>query len=105
DPRRTAGWMHALAAEQDGQGAGAAEAVAHLASLILLDLARACADQGVVSPLAMADPAMETIRQTIDAECREDWPIGRYARQSGLSDEHFSRRFAKHVGQPPVTYR
>lgn len=105
DPRRTAGWMHALAHEQEHPGAGTTEAITHLASLILLDLARACADQGVDSPLAVADPGMETIRQLIDAECCEDWPIGRYARRAGLSDEHFSRRFARHAGQPPVTYR
>jgi AraC-like DNA-binding protein len=106
DPQRTAQWMHALQAEQDLKREGSVETILALGQLILTDLARAAILAAPHAPLVDGtDPAMEIIRRRLDDEFAEEHSIEDYARFAKLSREQFSRRFTRHVGCPPVTYR
>lgn len=40
----------------------------------------------------------------MDAASAEDWPVGRLARVSGVSEAHFARTFKEAFGVPPHRY-
>lgn len=40
----------------------------------------------------------------MDAASHEDWPVGRLARVSGVSEAHFARSFKQAFGIPPHRY-
>jgi transcriptional regulator GlxA family with amidase domain len=43
-------------------------------------------------------------RDRMDAASHEEWPVGRLARVSGVSEAHFSRSFKDAFGLPPHRY-
>jgi transcriptional regulator GlxA family with amidase domain len=43
-------------------------------------------------------------RDRMDAASNEEWPVGRLARVSGVSEAHFSRSFKDAFGLPPHRY-
>lgn len=43
-------------------------------------------------------------KDRIDAASQEDWPIGRLAQVSGVSEAHFARSFKQAFGTPPHRY-
>src|SRR5215467_13184326 len=43
-------------------------------------------------------------RDRMDAASHEEWPVGRLARVSGVSEAHFSRSFKEAFGVPPHRY-
>lgn len=106
DPPRTAGWLHAIVAEQQRNDVGAHTALLALLRLVLVDLARAAGHQrGIRRAGASDDPAMESIRRDLDTHFAEAVPITRLAARARLSPEHLARRFARYTGLPPARYR
>lgn len=51
------------------------------------------------------DHRMEAIRKTLDEDPESQVTIPELAKQAGLSEGHFSRRFKKHVGISPKGYQ
>ncbi|MDP3737609.1 MAG: AraC family transcriptional regulator [Hyphomonadaceae bacterium] len=43
-------------------------------------------------------------KDRMDAASEEDWPVGRLARVSGVSEAHFARSFKEAFGVPPHRY-
>lgn len=43
-------------------------------------------------------------KDRIDAASHEEWPVGRLARVSGVSEAHFARSFKEAFGIPPHRY-
>ena len=43
-------------------------------------------------------------RDRMDAASHEEWPVGRLARVSGVSEAHFARSFKEAFGVPPHRY-
>ena len=43
-------------------------------------------------------------KDRMDAASHEDWPVGRLARVSGVSEAHFARSFKQAFGIPPHRY-
>ena len=43
-------------------------------------------------------------KDRMDAASHEDWPVGRLARVSGVSEAHFARSFNQAFGVPPHRY-
>lgn len=54
-------------------------------------------DPGLLRRLLRAKDGM-------DAASQEDWPVGRLARVSGVSEAHFARSFRQAFGVPPHRY-
>lgn len=105
DPRRTAGWLHAIQAEQSAGTAAASVALLALTQLLLLDLARAVvAQEGPIAAGVEEDPLMESVRRRLDAHFAEPCFLGELAAQARLSPAHLSRRFTRYVGCPPMIY-
>lgn len=81
------------------------------------DIARFRKLRGFMDPVpAPPDPdaapsqAPELLRRLLrakdrmDAASQEDWPVGRLARVSGVSEAHFARSFKQAFGIPPHRY-
>src|SRR6201990_1692413 len=43
-------------------------------------------------------------KDRMDAASQEEWPVGRLARVSGVSEAHFARSFKEAFGLPPHRY-
>jgi AraC-like DNA-binding protein len=105
DPRRTAGWLHAIAAEQSGGDAASATALLALTQLLLVDLARAVAAQaGPIHAGVEEDPLMEAVRRRLDAGFADECFLADLAAGANLSPAHLCRRFARYAGCPPMLY-
>jgi transcriptional regulator GlxA family with amidase domain len=58
--------------------------------------------------MASQDPALLRrllrAKDRMDAASEEDWPVGRLAKVSGVSEGHFARSFKEAFGVPPHRY-
>ena len=105
NPQRTAGWLHAILAEQNGIGAASATALLALTQLLLVDLARAVAIQeGPLHAGIDDDPLMESVRKRLDSEFSTECFLGGLASAVHLSPAHLCRRFTRYVGCSPMIY-
>jgi len=105
EPQRTAGWLHAILAEQNGTNAASATALVALTQLVLVDLARAVAlQEGPLHAGIDNDPLMESVRRRLDQEFSAECFLADLAATVQLSPAHLCRRFTRYVGCSPMVY-
>lgn len=87
---------------------GSRAAVARLIDLLFVQLVRAwmsSADDGEVSWLrALHDPIVAEALALLHQQPQRDWTVDALAKESHVSRAALTRRFAKLVGEPPVSY-
>lgn len=96
-----------LGREVERPGPGSALLVRQLADSLLVYVLRVAARRfghGTGWFAAMHDPYLARAFAAVHADPRADWTVERLAAAAGLSRAAFARRFADHVGQPPLAY-
>lgn len=67
-----------------------------------------CSEDGMKRDPADQDPELLRrllrAKDRIDAGSHEEWPVGRLAQVSGVSEAHFARSFKQAFGSPPHRY-
>jgi AraC-like DNA-binding protein len=100
--------LRLLASELRGMAPGAATAIDRLLDVVFVQALREqikTADIAGPSWLtALADPMIAESLTTLHAQPNRAWTMAGLARAVGVSRSTLARRFAEHVGQPPMQY-
>jgi AraC-like DNA-binding protein len=72
---------------------------------LLQTLLWALCEESLHTESGSRDLLMENIRLMLDSDPEANLAISDLARQAGLSEGYFSRRFRNHTGIPPKTYQ
>ncbi|MEV0720952.1 AraC family transcriptional regulator [Asanoa sp. NPDC050611] len=99
-----------LAAEVRGPRLGTDAIVPALLDTLLLLILRAWLDHGATAApergwtAALRDPAVAAAIQAVHRSPATQWTVAGLAKEAGLSRAPFAARFARLVGQPPMSY-
>lgn len=100
--------MNAIACEATAGRPGAEMVMARLADVLFVQAVRAhLAALPEVSagwPGALRDPPVARALSAIHRQPERPWTVESLGRMAGMSRSHFAERFARSVGEPPLSY-
>jgi AraC-like DNA-binding protein len=107
--RDVAALVALLAGELGERRAGSRAATARLLDLLLIAgmrrwLAAAASDVPPSWLSALRDPVVGQVLALLHERPAEGWTLGALAREVNVSRATLARRFAQHVGEPPLAY-
>lgn len=87
---------------------GCASSIDHLSHVLLIELMRCHLEDGQEGQIgwtaALADPCLRRALAAMHRDLSSPWTVATLAKEAGLSRTAFAVRFARRVGQTPMSY-
>lgn len=97
-----------IAAELRQRRPGCASSIDHLSHVLLIELMRLHLEAGHEDQIgwtaALADPILRRALAAMHQDLSRSWTVATMAKEAGLSRTAFAVRFARRVGQTPMSY-
>lgn len=109
DSGETVHWaITRIAAELRQRRPGCASSIEHLSHILLIELMRLHLEEGQENQIgwtaALADPFLRRALAAMHQNLSNPWTVASLAERAGLSRTAFAVRFARLVGQTPMSY-
>ncbi len=97
-----------ISAELHHRRPGSASSIEHLSHVLMIELMRCHLDEGHEEQIgwtaALSDPFLQRALAAMHHDLSSPWTVATLAKRAGLSRTAFAVRFARLVGQSPMSY-